>query len=122
MSWRVLEETKATVLDDGRPSFEVIVGWDVPSRSYFVLAQDNTGDTERRTGSEFFVRVGGAGALPDLDALVGVLHEFHTEGFIYWPPDAPLLYVLADDRIFDVTADDQESDAVARVRAELASR
>lgn len=104
MSWRVLDETRAKIMDNGKPAFEIIVGWDRGMQSYFILAQDHTGQTTRQYGDPYFLNFGKDGSLPDLQAFSKMLHRLsqpmgpYPKGLIYWPVDPKLFHQLEADR------------------------
>ncbi len=102
MSRRTLERTHARMLPDGRPAFEITVGWAPTHASYFVLMESNR-DSERDAW-----RRGFAGELPTFADLMVDLEELALERIIHWPVDPVLLEVLIDDKEQNLSTERQD--------------
>lgn len=107
MSRRFVDQTAAKLMPDGRPSFELVTGWDPPTSSYYVHIVNT------KTDEAVWTR-GTLGDLPTFDDLMEVFAELANERLIQWPMDPVLLEVLMDDKSQNLLTNKQDWDEVER--------
>jgi len=96
------------MLSDGRRAYEVAVGWDPPTASYYVVVGSN------RDPDKPPLRRGFLGELPTFPDLMVELEELAAARAIHWPPDPVLIDVLLDDQARNLSTNDQDWHEVER--------
>jgi len=111
MSWRVLQATRARMLDSGIPAWELICGWDPATRSYFATIQDQMNQC-------VLWQAGERGEMPEWSDLVEVFRDLAEGGYIYWPLDPDFAAVLQADKVRNLSTNDQDWHEVERRKAD----